>query len=53
MLTMKVLLIILPKCSLIEYRECNGKWKKKKQREEAAQKGKNHENKSLMGPPGK
>ena len=52
-LTVKALLIILPKRSLIESRQCNGKWKKKKQREDAAQKifyGKNHETKSLMGP---
>ena len=36
-LTMKVLLIILPKCSLIESRQCNGK--KKEQREDTVQKG--------------
>ena len=50
-LTVKVLLIILPKRSLIESRQCNGKRKKKKkQRENQAQKGKKHANKSLMGP---
>ena len=43
--------IILFKCSLIESRQCNGKRKKKKkQHEDAAQKGKNHENKTLTGP---
>ena len=46
-LTVKALLIILPKHSLIESRQCNGKQKKRKQHEDAA---KNHENKSLMGP---
>ena len=40
-LTMKVLLVILPKRSLIESRQCNGRRKKKKQCEDAAQKGKN------------
>ena len=49
-LTVKALLIVLPKSSLIESRQCNGKQKKKKQREDAAQKGKNYANKSLMGP---
>ena len=49
-LTVKVLLIILPKRSLIESRQCNGKCKKNKQHENQAQKGKNHGNKSLMGP---
>ena len=48
-LTVKALLIILPKCSLIAPRQCNGKQKKRKQREDAAQKGKIHENKSFMG----
>ena len=51
-LTVKVLLIILPKCSLIESRQCNGKRKKiiNKQRDNQVQKGKKHANKSLMGP---
>ena len=40
-LTMKVLLIILPKRSLIESRQCNRKKKKKKQLEDAVQKDKN------------
>ena len=34
-LTVKALLIILPKRSLIEPRQCNGKEKKKKQHEDA------------------
>ena len=38
---MKVLLIILPKRSHTESRQCNGKRKKKKQREDAIQKSKN------------
>ena len=33
-----------------ESRQCNVKRKKREQHEDAAQKGKNHENKSLMGP---
>ena len=37
--TMKALLIILPKRSLIECGQCNGKRKTKKEREDAAQKG--------------
>ena len=41
------LLIILPKRSLTKSRQCNGKRKKKKQREDAAQKGKN---KASWGP---
>ena len=40
-LTMKVLLIILPKHSLVESRQCNRKRKIKKQREDTAQEGKN------------
>ena len=44
---MKSLLIILPKHLLIESRQC---WESEKQREDAAHKGKNHENKSLVGP---
>ena len=44
-LTMKVLLIILPKRSLFKSRQCNGKWKKNKQREAVTQKGK-----SFIGP---
>ena len=47
---MKVLLIILPKIFLIESRQCNGKRKEKKQRKDAAEKGKSHKIKSLMGP---
>ena len=47
-LAMKVLLIILPKRSLIESRQCNGKQKKKKQCEAAAHKGKNK--KASWGP---
>ena len=46
-LTVKALLIILPKHLLIESRQCR---ESEKQREDAAHKGKNHENKSLMGP---
>ena len=46
-LTMKALLIILPKHLLIEARQC---WESEKEREDAAHKGKNHQNKSLMGP---
>ena len=44
-LTVKLLLIILPKCSLIESRQCWESEEKLKQREDAAIKG---ENKSLM-----
>ena len=50
MLTVKALLIILPKRSLIEFRQCNGNRKKRKQHEDAAQKGKNHESKASWGP---
>jgi len=49
---MKALLITLPKRSLIESRQCNGKRKKrnsvKMQHKKVA---KSHENKSLMVPP--
>ena len=42
--SVKALLIILPKHSLIEPRQCHaGKWKIKIQREDTAHKGKNHE----------
>ena len=50
MLTVKALLIILPKCSLIEFRQCNGNRKKRKQHEDAAQKGKIIKIKASWGP---
>ena len=43
---MKALLIILPKHLLIEATQCR---ESEKEREDAAHKGKNHGNKSLMG----
>ena len=46
-LTMEALLIILPKHLLIEARQCR---ESEKELEDAAHNGKNHRNKSLMGP---